>query len=55
MAQMALCWVLRHNQVTSALVGASRVQQIEDAVAALKNPSFAPDELEKISAIVTTA
>jgi L-glyceraldehyde 3-phosphate reductase len=55
MAQMALSWVLRHKQVTSALVGASRVQQIEDAVAALKNPSFAPDELEKISAILTTA
>ena len=33
MAQMAIAWVLRHKQMTSALIGASRVGQIEEAVA----------------------
>jgi len=48
LAQMALAWVLRNPRVTSALIGASKVSQIEDCVAALKNPHFAPDELAKI-------
>jgi len=49
---MALAWVLRHRQVTSALSGASRVSQIEDAVGTLKNLTFTPDELQKIEAIL---
>ena len=52
LAQMAIAWVLRHPQMTSALIGASRVSQIEDAVGALANPSFSADELREIDAIV---
>ena len=40
MAQMALAWVLRHPEMTSVLIGASRISQIEDAVGAVKNPAF---------------
>lgn len=52
LAQLALAWVLRHETVTSALVGASRVAQIEDNVAALRNLSFAQDELDAIDQII---
>ncbi len=52
MAQMALAWVLRQPEVTSALIGASRVQQIDDNVAALKNLSFSADELKAIDEIL---
>jgi len=52
LAQMAIAWVLRHRAVTSALVGASRVAQIEDCVTALANLSFAADELAAIDAIL---
>ncbi len=52
LAQMALAWVLRKEVVTSALIGASRVSQIEDAVAALQNLDFTPEELQSIDAIL---
>ena len=52
LAQMALSWVLRHPGMTSALVGASRTSQIDDAVGALANLAFSADELAKIDAIV---
>jgi L-glyceraldehyde 3-phosphate reductase len=52
LAQMALAWVLRHAPVTSALVGASRVAQLEDCVAALANLGFADGELSTIDAIL---
>lgn len=52
LAQMALAWVLRYPQVTSVLVGASRVSQIEDSVAALANLNFSKRELEAIDAIL---
>lgn len=48
LAQMALAWVLREGRVTSALIGASRVEQIEENVAALNRPDFKKDELEAI-------
>lgn len=48
LAQMAIAWVLRHNAVTSALIGASRVQQIDDDVAALENLDFSTEELRSI-------
>jgi Predicted oxidoreductases (related to aryl-alcohol dehydrogenases) len=48
LAQMAIAWVLRKPQVTSAFIGASRVSQIEDCVGALKNTTFSPDELARI-------
>lgn len=53
LAQMALAWVLRHPEVTSALIGASRPAQIDDAIGALNNRSFSSEELEKIEAILT--
>ncbi len=53
LAQMSLAWVLRDSRVTSALIGASRVEQIEQNVAALSNLKFTKDELTKIDAIAT--
>ncbi|HEX3851557.1 MAG TPA: L-glyceraldehyde 3-phosphate reductase [Polyangiaceae bacterium] len=52
LAQMAIVWVLRHPEMTSALIGASKVSQIEDAVTALSNPHFSDSELGEIDAIV---
>ena len=52
LAQMAIAWVLRHPEMTSALIGASKVSQIEDAVGALENLGFSADELGEIDAIV---
>jgi L-glyceraldehyde 3-phosphate reductase len=52
LAQLAIAWVLRHPGMTSALIGASRVEQIEDAVGALAQLDFSSDELSKIDAIV---
>ncbi|HTP13912.1 MAG TPA: L-glyceraldehyde 3-phosphate reductase [Bacteroidota bacterium] len=52
LAQMALAWVLRHPQVTSALIGASSVGQVKDAVATLNNLSFTGEELRAIDAIL---
>lgn len=51
LAQMALCWVLRDPRVTSALIGASSVKQIEDNVAALQNLEFTEEELSEIDRI----
>jgi L-glyceraldehyde 3-phosphate reductase len=51
LAQMALAWVLREGHVTSALIGASRVGQIEENVKALDNLSFTDDELNAIDTI----
>jgi L-glyceraldehyde 3-phosphate reductase len=48
LAQMAIAWVLRDPRVTSALVGASSVEQLEANVAALEKLDFSPDELEEI-------
>ncbi|MGB9407764.1 MAG: aldo/keto reductase, partial [Terracidiphilus sp.] len=55
LAQMALAWVLRDGRMTSALIGASRVEQIEQNVGALANLSFSADELGRIDAIVGQA
>lgn len=52
LAQMAIAWVLRHPGMTSALVGASKVSQVEDNIGALANLSFADDELAAIEAIL---
>ncbi|MEW6029244.1 MAG: L-glyceraldehyde 3-phosphate reductase [Chloroflexota bacterium] len=52
LAQMAIAWVLRRPVVTSALIGASSVQQLEDNLAALKNLKFSDEELGKIDAIL---
>ncbi|MDB5054164.1 MAG: L-glyceraldehyde 3-phosphate reductase [Bacilli bacterium] len=52
LAQMALAWVLREGRVTSALIGASRVSQIEENIAALNNLNFTAEELKAIDAIL---
>ncbi len=51
LAQMALAWALRGGRVTTALIGASKVGQIEDCVGALDAPDFTVDELERIDAL----
>ena len=52
LAQMAIAWLLHNMGVTSALIGASRPEQIKDCVGALKNPNFSSAELEEISRIL---
>ena len=52
MAQMALAWVMHQPAVTSALIGASRVSQVEDSVATLNKLEFSPDELGLIEHIL---
>ena len=52
LAQMALAWVLRDPRVTSALVGASSVAQLEDNVAALQRLEFDDEELARIDRLV---
>ncbi len=53
LAQMALAWVLRLPQVTSALIGASRVSQLEENLGALNNLEFSTDELCAIDAVLS--
>lgn len=48
LAQMAIAWVLKNNRVTSALIGASKPQQVIDCVGAIKNLSFTASELQEI-------
>ncbi len=48
LAQMAIAWVLRDARVTSALIGASSVQQLDDNLDALNNLTFSADELARI-------
>jgi L-glyceraldehyde 3-phosphate reductase len=52
LAQMSLAWVLRQPAITSALIGASKVSQIEENVAALKNLAFSAGELATIETIL---
>ncbi|ELP69900.1 L-glyceraldehyde 3-phosphate reductase [Streptomyces turgidiscabies] len=52
LAQLALAWVLRGGRVTSALVGASSPQQLEDSVAAIGNLEFSDEELARIDAVI---
>lgn len=52
LAQMSLAWVLRNKEVTSALIGASSVKQVEDAARTIENLNFSEDELEQIARIL---
>ncbi|MAS34477.1 MAG: L-glyceraldehyde 3-phosphate reductase [Anaerolineaceae bacterium] len=52
LAQMAIAWTLRHPVMTSALIGASKVSQVEDSAAAINNLDFADEELQKIEDIL---
>jgi L-glyceraldehyde 3-phosphate reductase len=54
LAEMAIAWELRRATVTSALIGASKVSQIEDAVGALAKLDFAAEELKAIEAILAS-
>ena len=51
LAQMALAWVLRGGRVTTALIGASRPEQIIDCAGVVDNLDFSADELKKIDEI----
>ncbi|MGY0402281.1 L-glyceraldehyde 3-phosphate reductase [Carnobacterium jeotgali] len=52
LAEMAVSWILRDGKVTSVLIGASKVSQIEDNVKALDNLEFSPSELAEIEKIL---
>jgi L-glyceraldehyde 3-phosphate reductase len=52
LAQLSLTWVLRNPEVTSVLIGASKVSQVEDAVGMLKHPPLAEEELREIEQIL---
>ncbi|NHM29467.1 L-glyceraldehyde 3-phosphate reductase [Neobacillus terrae] len=52
LSQMALSWVLRGGKVTSVLIGASKVSQIEENVAALSNLDFSNEELARIEDVL---
>ncbi len=52
MAEMALCWNLRNDRVTTVLVGASSIEQIEENVNALENLHFSMEELQRIEEIL---
>jgi L-glyceraldehyde 3-phosphate reductase len=52
LAEMAVAWVLRDPRVTSALVGTSKVSQVDDNVAALKNLQFSVEELRAIDGVL---
>ncbi|MFB7080957.1 aldo/keto reductase [Streptomyces sp. NPDC056308] len=52
LAQMALAWVLRGGRVTSAVIGASSVPQLEDSVEAVRNLEFGDEELTRIEEIL---
>ena len=54
LAQLAIAWVLRHPEMTSALIGASKISHIDDAVAALESAPFDAAELTDIDAILST-
>jgi L-glyceraldehyde 3-phosphate reductase len=53
LAQMALAWVLRDERVTSALIGASRAEQVRENVGALANLAFSSDEIAEIDRYAT--
>jgi len=52
LAQMALAWILKDNRITSVLIGASSVKQIEDNVAMLQKRSFSDEELGQIEKVL---
>lgn len=52
LSQMAIAWLLKDSRVTSVLVGASKVSQIEDNIETLSNMNFTPEELAQIEVIL---
>jgi L-glyceraldehyde 3-phosphate reductase len=53
LSQMALAWVLRGNKITSVLIGASKIAQLDDAVGMLDNRQFSAQEIAEIDAILS--
>lgn len=51
LAQFALSWILKDNDITSVLIGASRPEQILDCIRCMENTTFTAEELQKIDAI----
>ncbi len=54
LAQMALAWVLKDRRVTTVLIGASSVGQLEQNLACLAGASFSAEELSQIESILST-
>ena len=52
LAQMALSWLLKDKRITSVLIGASSVQQLDDNIDALQNTDYAEEELNEIEIIL---
>ncbi len=52
LAQMALAWVLRREEVTSVVIGASQVSQIDDCLGSVENLNFSADELAEIDSLL---
>ena len=52
LAEMALAWIMRDKRVTSVLIGASSVAQLDDNLKALEHLSFTDEELEQIESIL---
>ncbi|QKG51850.1 L-glyceraldehyde 3-phosphate reductase [Hymenobacter sp. BRD67] len=52
LAQMALAWVLKDPRLTSVIIGASKPEQVTDAIGSLKNYHFSPEELASIEAVL---
>ncbi|TXU08552.1 L-glyceraldehyde 3-phosphate reductase [Enterobacter hormaechei] len=55
LSQMALAWILRHDAVTSVLIGASKTGQIDDAAGMLANCRFSAEELKTIDGILSSS
>ncbi|WP_274935814.1 aldo/keto reductase, partial [Francisella tularensis] len=55
LAQMAIAWTLRDPRVTSSLIGASSVAQLEDSLGALKELHFSDEDLQEIDQYATEA
>jgi L-glyceraldehyde 3-phosphate reductase len=55
LAQLAVAWILRHPTITSALIGASTVKQLEECIATLDNLQISSDELNAIEKILGSA
>lgn len=53
LSQMSIAWLLKDSRVTSVILGASRIEQLENNLIALKNKSFTNEELEKIENILS--
>ena len=53
LAQLALVWVLNQKSITSALIGVSRMEQLEDNLAALQNTELSSEELQEIDEILS--